>query len=588
MRISKTTITNFRGVKSASLVFPDHSILVGDNNVGKTTILEAIDLAMGPDRLNRFPAIDEHDFYRSMYLKPQGEDENQPEIRVEVILTNLSIEHKTRFGDYVEWWDKNTGTLYSEPNPEGVDEASITTCVRIIFIGVYDEDEDDFQAQTYYGRTLEEFVTPKIFGKKDKQLCGFLYLRTLRTGSRAISLERGSLLDIILRLQDTRPQMWENTLSHLANYDVAGDPETGVTNILETLNNAIKKYMPKEWGEQPHLKITNLTREQLRKVVTSFVSTSDGHSAPFYRQGTGTINMLVLALLSQIAAEKQNVIFAMEEPEIAVPPYAQKRIVDELRLLSAQSIFTSHSPYVLEEFEIDETLVLARDNDGNLTQSTVALPKSVKLKRYRQEFRTRFCEGLLARRILVAEGATEASAIPAAARRLAELCPDKYSSIEALGICVIDAGSDSAIAPISNMYKALNKDIYGLCDKQSDEQRKAIESSVIKLYEHNEKGFEMLVLNNTNDKALAAFAGSIEWPQSILDKGADPISDLKNALFLFFKDAKGVGLIADYLASCGEADIPEWIRKTCIDLKELCSTSMRPAPVVEETEVSFL
>ena len=40
----------------------------------------------------------------------------------------------------------------------------------------------------------------KLFRKKDKRNCGFLYLRTLRTGSRALSLERGSLLDIILQM----------------------------------------------------------------------------------------------------------------------------------------------------------------------------------------------------------------------------------------------------------------------------------------------------------------------------------------------------------------------------------------------------
>lgn len=44
-------------------------------------------------------------------------------------------------------------------------------------------------------------------------------------------------------------------------------------------------------------------------------------------QGTGTINTLVLALLSLIADLKQNVIFAMEEPEIAIPPHTQKRII---------------------------------------------------------------------------------------------------------------------------------------------------------------------------------------------------------------------------------------------------------------------
>jgi len=110
--------------------------------------------------------------------------------------------------------------------------------------------------------------------------------------------------------------------------------------------------------------------------------------------------MLVLAMLSQIAEDRQNVIFAMEEPETAIPPYAQKRIVHEIRKLASQTLFTSHSPYVLEEFVLDETVVLGRDAEGVLRQSAIALPESVKPKRYRQEFRTRFCEGLLARRIL--------------------------------------------------------------------------------------------------------------------------------------------------------------------------------------------
>lgn len=42
--------------------------MVGTNNVGKSTICEALDLVLGPDRLNRFPPIDEHDFYNGFYL----------------------------------------------------------------------------------------------------------------------------------------------------------------------------------------------------------------------------------------------------------------------------------------------------------------------------------------------------------------------------------------------------------------------------------------------------------------------------------------------------------------------------------------
>src|SRR6202021_444015 len=107
-----------------------------------------------------------------------------------------------------------------------------------------------------------------------------------------------------------------------------------------------------------------------------------------------------------------------------------------------------------------------RRADG-LTQAKIELPESVKHKRYRQEFRTRFCEGLLARRVLIAEGATEATSLPVAARRLAELNPTTYASVEALGICVIDAGTESQIADLAKLYKALGKRTFALCDKQT-------------------------------------------------------------------------------------------------------------------------
>lgn len=374
MRVARIEIENFRGIKQAKLLFPKHGVLIGDNNTGKTTILEALDLVLGPDRLNRQPAIDEHDFFGGIYAQmPDAPPENggadgaappepgeevaedsapdsAPKIVIEATIADLTDEQKGKFGDYIEFWDSAVDKFYEAPNPAGVDAASITEALRVTFHGWYDKEEDDFEGATYFTRSLTEGDKPDPFSRKHKQLCGFLYLRSIRTGSRALSLERGSLLDIILRLKEVRPQMWEATLTTLSNIVVASDPALGISPVLESINTALKKYVPKEWGVEPHLKVSNLTREHLRKVITAFIATGDGmHAAPFYRQGTGTINMLVLAMLSQIAESKQNVIFAMEEPETAIPPYAQKRIIHEVRKLASQALFTSHSPYVLEE-----------------------------------------------------------------------------------------------------------------------------------------------------------------------------------------------------------------------------------------------
>ena len=494
-----------------------------------------------------------------------------PRIEITVTIAELSEEQKARFGDYVEFWDTKSNALYQAPAVEGVDADHITEALRVTFHGWYDPEEDDFQAKTYFTRSLAESENGVPFSKKDKQVCGFLYLRSIRTGSRALSLERGSLLDIILRLKEVRPRMWEDTIGKLADHSVASDPELGISGVLESINTALEKYVPKEWGIKPQLKVSNLTREHLRKVITAFIATGEGsHSAPFYRQGTGTINMLVLAMLSQIAEDKQNVIFAMEEPETAIPPYAQKRIVHEIRKLASQAVFTSHSPYVLEEFLLEETIMLGRDTEGALERHAITLPDSVKPKRYRQEFRTRFCEGLLARRILVAEGATEAAAFPVVCRRLSELDPETYSSLEALGICTIDAGSQNNIPDMAKFYQELGKRVFAICDKQDDVNKALIEAQVDVLFMHDEHGFEDLVLKNTTEEALKRFTEIVDWPPHLTTKYPDISVAAFDAVRDYFNWAKANWGIADFLAQCNETETPSWLRDSCIQIRAAC------------------
>lgn len=625
MQIARIEIYNFRGIKEAKLDLVQHAVLLGDNNTGKTTVLEAMDLVLGPDRLNRMPPVDEHDFFLGRYLPTSpmetegshagagggdhlveaqevtAENDSEqgitvdgaqvaseaamptPQIRIEVTIANLSEEQQGRFGDYIEFWDSKENKLYQAPAPEGVDAETISPALRVTFIGQYEPEEDDFGGKTFYTLTLSDSV-PVPFTKKDKQVCGFLYLRSIRTGSRALSLERGSLLDIILRLKEVRPQMWEDAIGKISAIAVAEDPSLGISGVLQSINTALKKYVPKEWGVEPHLKVSNLTREHLRKVITAFIATGDGtHAAPFYRQSTGTINMLVLAMLSEIVEGKQNVIFAMEEPETAIPPYAQKRIIHEVRKLASQTLFTSHSPYVLEEFSLLETVILSRDGSGNLKQSSITLPESVKLKRYRQEFRTRFCEGLLARRILIAEGATEASAFPVACRRLAELNPSVYASLESLGICVVDAGGEGSIPDMAKMYRSIGKRTFALCDLQSAEAQALINGQVEHMFMHSEKGIENLILKNTSKSALERFSDMLDWPQDLKDKFKEPKDDVVNAIMAYFAKKKGDMGIAEFIAQCNEAEIPQWIKDACVCLKALCQQPP-VAPVVTALE----
>jgi putative ATP-dependent endonuclease of the OLD family len=349
--------------------------------------------------------------------------------------------------------------------------------------------------------------------------------------------------------------------------------------------------VPSEWASEPHLRVSDLTRETLRRTLTVFMATGamNGeapHAAPFQHQGNGTINMLVLALLSMIADAKQTVIFAMEEPEIAIPPSTQKRIVDGVRRKSSQALFTSHSPYVLEEFSPSQILVVRRDAGGNLSAAPIVFPAHIKRKAYSSEFRLRFAEALLARRVLVAEGETETTAYPAAARRLAELDPQNYASLEALGIAVFNARTDNQVAGYGAFFRGLGKKVFAVYDKQTDAARQAqIAASVDHPYEAPTKGFEALLLNETAEAALRRFAAQLvadgEWPQHLAAETPQPwtpLADLKSVLSKYFGWSKGSGGGGDLVGICTVAEMPSTLKTVLAAIKVLAQPPRRSPP----------
>lgn len=101
MRVADLRIENFRGIRRGLIHFGPHSVLVGANNSGKTTVIEALVLLFGRDRLIR--TLTEHDFYGS---NPKAADR----IRITATITDFEpndpAEHRNWFidGRAVEKW----------------------------------------------------------------------------------------------------------------------------------------------------------------------------------------------------------------------------------------------------------------------------------------------------------------------------------------------------------------------------------------------------------------------------------------------------------------------------------------------------
>lgn len=522
MQVRRLKISNFRGIGQGIVDFAGHTLLVGGNNVGKSTVCEALDLILGPERLYRRPVVDEHDFHRGRYLDGQGQ---AIEIRLKAILVNLSEEARRRFYRHLRRWNNQTGAFVDEA-AAGLDAADgecTSWALPLVFIGRYDQGEDDFVGNTFFdhppGAPQEEEEGEIAIGegrtrftRDHKRLCGFVFLRALRTGSRALSLQRGSLLDTILRLGGAgAAEMWRDTLARLQTLD----PAIGEIEQLRQIRTEIRARMGRFVNLAPGDDATaffasELTREHLREVVRLFVAAEPSpYLVPFNRLGTGSINLLVFALLTFIAAlkEKQSVIFAMEEPEIALPPHTQRRVTRFVLAEMGQSIVTSHSPHVIEQFEPQQVVILNRSAEGQFSGRPIGAVE-IKPKTYRTE-RRQFAEAILSRAVLVVEGSTEAAIFPVASTVLEEaLGADVYTHFDLAGVSVFTAAGDGDVPRYGPIFSALGKLAFGFIDKPNAPLSKDATDKLTeytRFWQSPEKGVENLLVKDLSLPVLKRF-----------------------------------------------------------------------------------
>ena len=521
MKVRQLEIENFRGFRAGTVVFADNTLLVGGNNVGKSTVCEALDLVLGPERTSRRPVVDEHDFHRSTYVDA---DKKAIPIIIRVVVLDLPDEARRRFGGHLRRWNDTDRSFVDnlENGAEHADDKGVTWALPVSFRARYDAAEDDFEADTFFEHPLPELDElddeeasslgegRDRFTRAHKRLCGFVYLRALRTGSRALGLQRGSLLDTVLRLsEEGSAEMWMETLRQMRDLDpaIGAIPDLGslLTQIRERAGGFVRLAGN---DEATAFFASDLTREHLREVVRLFVATGPSdHAVPFTRQGTGTVNLFVFALLTMIAdlKERQSVIFAMEEPEIALPPHTQRRVARFVKREMGQAIVTSHSPYVIEQFEPNEIVMLSHESGGDVEGMPID-PAGIKLKSYRSQ-RRQFSEAILSRGVLVVEGETEASIIPIAAAVLEKSSAD-YIHPDLAGVTIFTANGDGDVPRWAPILRALGKVPFGMVDKQgkpySGDNATALKSFE-EFWESPVEGIEELIVAQVPTAVLRRF-----------------------------------------------------------------------------------
>ena len=185
MRVATLKIENFRGIRSGFVRFGKHPVLVGDNNTGKTTLIEALSLLLGRDRLVR--ELTEHDFYGS---SPQAID------RIKLVATITSFpnddpDNSTQWfregRAIVKWLDEATGSVHPMREDQGW-----KLCCQIAVQARFDRESLAVEMHRYFhdhDDPVDPFAddAPATVPGKLIQELSFYLIRASRTWDRVFS-----------------------------------------------------------------------------------------------------------------------------------------------------------------------------------------------------------------------------------------------------------------------------------------------------------------------------------------------------------------------------------------------------------------
>lgn len=597
MKVVSLYISNFRGVKNATIFFSGHTLLVGMNNVGKSTVCEALELALGLDRLKRSPPVEEFDFFNARYLDKSVEPPVPIPIEIEVVLADLHEELANKCFGRLERWHTTEKRLLTEGEVVLADSPEVVECLRIKTVARYVVEEDEFEAQSFFcNPPPDPGESPTEVPRYIRQLFGFFYLRTLRTGSRALSLERGSLLDIILQRRNIRTGIWENAIEQLRNLEPPIDEgAVNLVPILENIEKRLGQYIPLTGeGRATSLFVSQLMREHLRKTVSFFLRTSEGETPiPFQKAGAGTLNTLVFALLSLIADLREDtVIFAMEEPEIALPPHTQRRITNYLLTSVKQCFVTSHSPYVVERFQPSQIQILRKSPESVLTSTPLITGTTLKGKTYRKHARRGLAEAMLGQGVIVCEGITEKDIVLAAAEKMEEANSDCCYPLDLSGVSVLSVDGDGSLPEFGAFFSALQIHAYAFYDLKvrSDAEKQKLTDSFHHLHETTYAGSELMLVEEVPPQKLFDFLvllkNSGEKPDLTLPASDDLVEEVKTLALSVLKKDKGSGYAGRLIGLCEYGELPYSVTAF---LTIVYDKFKKPAPVTPldppETEV---
>lgn len=409
MKLRHLQIDNFRGLKSLGLEFGDTTVLIGENNTGKTTVLDALKYALREVRSRKGCAFDAYDFHLP---NASAEPSAAPPIRLRLTFKE---------DQPGEWGDERTGRL-SRAKILQVDANGFSVVILEV-TGQFDPVANDFTQDWNFlnleGQPLSN-LTDSVLGQFQNEV-SYNYLPSLRDATRQFDA-KGVFWRPFLKESKLTPEKQKEIEGMLAevNHIIVDshDSFSKVTTHLQDVNRVVPLA-----GATDGVSIDAVPGRLFEILAKAQVNlgTSTGAKMPVSRHGEGMQSLAVLMLFKAFLQTWQQVtpIVALEEPEAHLHPSAKRTLWHLIEEIPGQKIISTHSGDILAEVP-PEAVTRLHSKAGKITASRLidAALNSDEQRKFNFHIRQSRGELLFARCWLLGEGPTEATLIPAVARHL--------------------------------------------------------------------------------------------------------------------------------------------------------------------------
>ena len=427
--VAEVRLQDFRNFDDCSVALAPQTLLVGENNSGKSSFLRGLEISLGgaqvrDDDFRIANGVQAKEFIIDVRVEPASGASFESSI-VQVLGPAIQV-------------SKSGMPSFYAIRARGILDPREGPTLRRCFLRGWASD------RAAVPRVQELSSTPVL--SKHRDLLTFTLLDARR--------------DIVSELRSRRTY-WGRLLSDLqlppktrldleSKLKEAGEALVNTSVRLTSIQDALRQVttVMSRPDSNVHISAVPSNVDDLVRYVDVLVGEASQGSLSVQQQGMGTRSLLAIMLFEAFVQEvlKTSATYtlpltAVEEPEAHVHPHAQRALLGQLNALPGQLLVSTHSPFVASVIDIFSVRLMRKEKTGNAVRSARRFDSAGKeridaegISLLQRVVQRRNGELFFCRIAALYEGDTEDAALPIFAEAVLR------SSASAAGVSLINVG----------------------------------------------------------------------------------------------------------------------------------------------------